>query len=100
MKKYVEKNINLCLTRIDDYTDKMFNIMKKAYNDESKKSKEHPKIQEIPYDDEEEEATKGKEGEQKKEEEKKDNPKQKTTMGNIVAKTAIEIYNAYSKKDS
>ena len=30
MKKYVEKNINLCLTRIDDYTDIMFNIMKKA----------------------------------------------------------------------
>ena len=100
MKEYAKKNINLCLARIDDYTDKMFNIMKKSYEEESKKSKEHPKIQEIPYDDEEEEAKKGKEGEKGKEEEKKDKPKQNTKMGNIVAKTAIEIYNLYSKKDS
>ena len=55
MKKYVEKNINLCLTSITDYTELMFQAMIKSYNDESQKSKDKPKIQEIPYDDEEEE---------------------------------------------
>ena len=88
MKKYVEKNINLTLTRIDDYTDIMFKIMKKTYNKESEKSKDKPKIQEIPYDEEEEEQ-------QDKDKAKK---KQNYKMGNIVATTAIEIYNQYSKK--
>ena len=94
MKKYVEKNINLCLTIIDDYTDIMFKRMKDTYNKESQKSAEHPNIQEIPYDDEENE----KEKEKKKEDENK--PKQQTKMGNLVAKTAIDIYNRYSKKES
>ena len=107
MRQYVKKNINLCLCRIDDYTDIMFSAMKKAYDQESQKSTEKPKIQEIPYDDEEEEQQqKEQQKDQKQEtpkEAKKDDKKeikQKTTMGNIVAKTAIEIYNQYSKKGS
>ena len=51
MKKYIAKNINLCLTTITDYTDIMFKIMKDSYEKDSLKSKDKPKIQEIPYDD-------------------------------------------------
>ena len=93
MQKYVQKNINLCLTRIDDYTDIMFKAMKEAYSKESQKSKEQPKIQEIPYEDEEED-------DKDKQKNDKNKPKQQTQMGNIVAKTAIEIYNQFSKKES
>ena len=90
MKEYAEKNINLCLTRIDDYTDKMFKILKDSYEKESKTSKDKPKIQIIDYDFDEEDD-KGKE--------KKDK-KKKRQMGDLISKTAIEIYNLYSKKDS
>ena len=94
MKKYVEKNINLCLTTITEYTDLMFKAMKNAYNAESQKSKDKPKIQEISYDDEEEEQP------QQEKEDKDKKPEKKYTMGNIVAKTAIDIYNQYSKKEN
>ena len=95
MRDYAKKNINLCLTKIDDYTDKMFKAMKEAYNKESQKTADKPKIQEIPYDDEEDEEPKN----DNKKEEKKEKEK-KYTMGNLVAKTAIDIYNQYSKKES
>ena len=95
MRDYAKKNINLCLTKIDDYTDKMFKAMKEAYNKESQKTADKPKIQEIPYDDEEDEKPKN----DNKKEEKKEKEK-KYTMGNLVAKTAIDIYNQYSKKES
>ena len=95
MRNYAKKNINLCLTKIDEYTDKMFKAMKEAYNKESQKTADKPKIQEIPYDDEEDEEPKN----DNKKEEKKEKEK-KYTMGNLVAKTAIDIYNQYSKKES
>ena len=95
MRDYAKKNINLCLTKIDEYTDKMFKAMKEAYNKESQKTADKPKIQEIPYDDEEDEEPKN----DNKKEEKKEKEK-KYTMGNLVAKTAIDIYNQYSKKES
>ena len=79
MKKYVEKNINLVLTRIDDYTDKMFKIMKDSYNEESQKSKDKPKIQTIKYEYEENEEFSFKE---------------------IITKTAIDIFKIYSKKNN
>ncbi len=74
----------------------MFKEMKKAYNKEAKDSIEKPIIQEVLYDNDEEE-----ENQDKKDDKKNPTPKpnQKTTMGDIVAKTAIEIYNHYSKKD-
>ncbi len=81
MRDYAKKNINLCLTKIDDYTDKMFKAMKEAYNKESQKTADKPKIQEIPYDDEEDEEPKN----DNKKEEKKEKEK-KYTMGNLVAK--------------
>ena len=98
MRQYAKKNINLCLCKIDDYTDKMFKCMKDAYNQESEKSTEKPKIQEIPYDDEEE--TQKTPNEQTQEKPAPKTPMKKTTMGDLVAKTAIEIYNQYSKKQS
>jgi hypothetical protein len=79
MKKYVEKNINLVLTRIDDYTDKMFKIMKDSYNEESQKSKDKPKIQTRKYEYEENEEFSFKE---------------------IITKTAIDIFKIYSKKNN
>lgn len=103
MKKYVEKNINLCLTVITDYTDIMFKIMKDSYEKESQKSKDKPKIQEIPYDDEEEEQKQQQDPNKKPEEKVEDKnkePKIQTKMGDIVAKTAIDIYNQYSKKEN
>ena len=98
MKKYVEKNINLCLTTITDYTDIMFKAMINSYNKESQKSKDKPKIQEIPYDEEEEQQQQ--QGKEDKDKDKDKKPQKKYTMGNIVAKTAIDIYNQYSKKEN
>jgi len=85
MEKYVDNNINLCLTRIDEYTDIMFNAMIKAYKAKSEKSPDKPKIEIINYEEDEDTV------ETKKKEKKR-------TMGNLVAKTAIEIYNQYSQK--
>ena len=90
MKEYAEKNINLCLTRIDDYTDKMFGILVDSYRKEAQNSKDKPKIEVIDYDLEDEDE---------KEKAKKDK-KKKRQMGDLISKTAIEIYNLYSKKDS
>ena len=81
MKKYVEKNINLVLTKIDDYTDKMFKIMKDSYNEESQKSKDKPKIQTIIYDNDDEERS-------------------EFGFKELLSKTAIEIYKLYSKKNN
>ena len=85
MEKYVDSNINLCLTRIDEYTDIMFKAMIKAYTAKSEKSPDKPKIEIINYEEDEDTV------ETKKKEKKR-------TMGNLVAKTAIEIYNQYSQK--
>ena len=81
MRDYAKKNINLCLTRIDDYTDKMYKKMIEAYQKDSQKTKDKPTIAVIEYDSE-------------------DDKKDKKKMGDLVAKTAIDIYNQYSKKDS
>ena len=89
MKKYCEKNINVNLAKIDDYTDIMFEKLKQSYEEAAKKNPEKPKIDVIIYDWE---------GDEKKEEEKKEQSKR--LMGNLVAKTAIEIYNQYSNKSS
>jgi hypothetical protein len=86
MEKYVDNNINLCLTKIDEYTDIMFDKMIKAYRARSEKSKDKPRIEIINYEEEEDIDIKAK------------NKEKKRTMGNLVAKTAIEIYNQYSKK--
>ena len=67
--------------RIDDYTDKMYKKMIEAYQKESQKTKDKPTIAVIEYDSE-------------------DDKKDKKKMGDLVAKTAIDIYNQYSKKDS
>ena len=81
MRDFAKKNINLCLTRIDDYTDKMYKKMIEAYQKDSQKTKDKPTIAVIEYDSE-------------------DDKKDKKKMGDLVAKTAIDIYNQYSKKDS
>ena len=86
MEKYVDNNINLCLTKIDEYTDIMFDKMIKAYRARSEKSKDKPRIEIINYEEDEDIDIKAKSKEKKR------------TMGNLVAKTAIEIYNQYSKK--
>ena len=87
MEKYVDNNINLCLTKIDDYTDIMFDKMMQAYKLRSAQSKDKPKIEVINYDEDDDTI----ENKNKKKEKKR-------TMGNLVAKTAIEIYNQYSQK--
>ena len=87
MEKYVDNNINLCLTKIDEYTDIMFDKMIKAYRARSEKSKDKPRIEIINYEEEEDIDIKAKSKEKKR------------TMGNLVAKTAIEIYNQYSKSN-
>ena len=51
MEKYVDNNINLCLTKIDEYTDIMFDKMMQAYKLRSAQSKDKPKIEVINYDD-------------------------------------------------
>ena len=53
MEKYVDNNINLCLTKIDEYTDIMFDKMIKAYRARSEKSKDKPRIEIINYEEEE-----------------------------------------------
>ena len=44
MEKYVDNNINLCLTKIDEYTDIMFDRMMQAYRARSEQSVDKPKI--------------------------------------------------------
>ena len=87
MEKYVDNNINLCLTKIDDYTDIMFDKMMQAYKLRSAQSKDKPKIEVINYEEDEDII-----------EDKNKKKEKKRTMGNLVAKTAIEIYNQYSQK--
>ena len=87
MEKYVDNNINLCLTKIDDYTDIMFDKMMQAYKLRSAQSKDKPKIEVINYDEDDDTF-----------EDKNKKKEKKRTMGNLVAKTAIEIYNQYSQK--
>lgn len=44
MEKYVDNNINLCLTKIDEYTDIMFDRMMQAYKARSEKVKINQKL--------------------------------------------------------
>ncbi len=87
MEKYVDNNINLCLTKIDEYTDIMFDRMMQAYRARSEQSVDKPKIEVINYDEDEDII-----------EDKNKKKEKKRTMGNLVAKTAINIYNHYSQK--
>jgi len=87
MEKYVDNNINLCLAKIDDYTDIMFDRMMQAYRARSEQSVDKPKIEVINYDEDEDTI-----------EDKNKKKEKKRTMGNLVAKTAIAIYNHYSQK--
>ena len=87
MEKYVDNNINLCLTKIDEYTDIMFDRMMQAYRARSAQSVDKPKIEVINYDEDEDTI-----------EDKNKKKEKKRTMGNLVAKTAIDIYNHYSQK--
>ena len=87
MEKYVDNNINLCLTKIDEYTDIMFDRMMQAYRARSEQSVDKPKIEVINYEEDEDII-----------EDKNKKKEKKRTMGNLVAKTAIEIYNQYSQK--
>ena len=77
MEKYVDNNINLCLTKIDDYTDIMFDKMMQAYKLRSAQSKDKPKIEVINYDEDDDTI-----------EDKNKKKEKKRTMGNLVAKTA------------
>jgi len=82
MKKYIENNINLCLTRIANYTDTMYKILIHSYKEYGKsKKKNKPKIQLIEYETDEEY--------------RKNN---KNQIGDLVWEKAISIYNLYSKK--
>ena len=87
MQKYAENNINLCLTKIDSYTDIMFDKMMQAYRQRAGQIKDKPKIEVINYDEDEDTV-----------EDKNKKKEKKRTMGNLVAKSAIEIYNQYSQK--
>ena len=87
MEKYVDNNINLCLTKIDEYTDIMFDRMMQAYRARSEQSVDKPKIEVINYEEDEDII-----------EDKNKKKEKKRTMGNLVAKTAIDIYNHYSQK--
>ena len=87
MEKYVDNNINLCLTKIDEYTDIMFDRMMQAYRARSAQSVDKPKIEVINYEEDEDII-----------EDKNKKKEKKRTMGNLVAKTAIDIYNHYSQK--
>ena len=87
MEKYVDNNINLCLTKIDEYTDIMFDRMMQAYKARSEQSVDKPKIEVINYDEDDDTI-----------EDKNKKKEKKRTMGNLVAKTAIDIYNHYSQK--
>jgi len=102
MKNYVKKNINLCLTRIDCSTDKMFGVMIFAYNQESQKSKEKPKIQLLNYEKKEKEyrqynnIKKNYKNKENQIDEKKFKPT--SNLGDLISKTAAEIYKPYSIK--
>ena len=104
MKNYVKKNINLCLTRIDYSTNKMFKIMIFEYNQESQKSKEKPKIQQLNFEKKKEEHqpyNNIKKNNKKKENQidgKKFTPT--TNLGDLISKSAAEIYKQYSKKNN
>jgi len=89
MQKYADKSINLCLTKIDTYTDIMFNAMIKSFNEQSAKSKDKPKIEIINYDLDDDTLKKA-----------PTKVKGQSQMGDLVAKTAINIYNQYSKKQA
>ena len=91
MKEYANKNINLNLARIDDYTDIMFDALKKSFEAASAQKPEKPKIAIIDYEYESEETG-------KKDELKENQSNRK--LGDLISKTAIEIYNQYSKKTS
>ena len=104
MEKYVKKNINFCLTRINCSTDKMFRIMIFAYNQESQKSKEKPKIQQLNYEKKEKEyqqcnnIKKNYKNKENQIDEKKFKPT--SNLGDLISKTAVEIYKQYSKKNN
>ena len=89
MQKYADKSINVCLTKIDTYTDIMFNAMIKSFNEQSAKSKDKPKIEIINYDLDDDTLKKA-----------PTKVKGQSQMGDLVAKTAINIYNQYSKKQA
>ena len=91
MKEYANKNINLNLARIDDYTDIMFDALKKSFEAASAQKPERPKIAIIDYEYESDETG-------KKDELKENQSNRK--LGDLISKTAIEIYNQYSKKTS
>ena len=83
MKKYVENNINLCLTRIDNYTDTMYKKLMITFIKESKISKNKPEIYLIEY-----------------ETEKEIREKLKNQIGDLISESALKIYNSHSKKES
>jgi len=84
MKKYYKNNINLHLTRIANYTDKMYKILINTYRKESGNSnnRHKPQIQLIEYETDE-----------------KYLKKNKNQIGDLLSETAIKIYNLYSKKE-
>ena len=83
MKKYIENNINLCLTRIANYTDTMYKILIKTYRESGNNKKKHKmEIQLIEYETDEEY--------------RKNN---KNQIGDLVWEKAINIYNSYSKRE-
>jgi hypothetical protein len=82
MKKYVENNINLCLTRIDNYTDTMYKKLMLTFIKESKLSKNKPEIQLVEY-----------------ETEKEIRERLKYQIGDLVSESALRIYNSHSKKE-
>lgn len=100
MMNYVKKNINLCLIKINDNTDKMYEMMIFSYNQESQKSKEKPKIQQLIYEKEYQSYYNFKKN-YKKKENQIDGKKFKSTinLGDLISKTAVEIYKLYSKKN-
>jgi len=83
MKKYVENNINLCLTRIDNYTDTMYKKLMITFIKESKMSRNKPEIHLIEY-----------------ETEKEIRERLKNQIGDLVSESALKIYNSHSKKVS
>ena len=103
-KNYAKKNINLCLTRIDYSTNKMFKILKYVYNQEFQKSKEEPKIQQINYEKKkvEHQPYDNIKKNYKKKKNQIDGNKFKptTNLGDLISKTAAEIYKQYSKKNN
>jgi len=82
MKKYVENNINLCLTRIDNYTDTMYKKLMITFIKESKISLNKPEIQLVEYETEEEIRK-----------------RLKYQIGDLISESALRVYNSYSKKE-